>query len=1277
MKKLLFLLIILGFLVLGVSAQNVETTSHTLNWTGVKTWTAGAASKLVIAFDGAVYPGANGVPYYSQIIPAKLGFTIKAEIKNPIFITVSDQEKQILQAVNLQKDPTVTVSVLQDGVTFLNDIQCSPFVSREGQLFKLKSFDLSITEAPISPKQKAQKVASNASNSVLSSGKFVKIRVANTGVYKLTYETLVKMGVDPAKVRIFGYGGNPLDQNLAKNNIDDLPEMSIYENKGGDGVFNAGDYILFYANGPIKKTFNVNDSIFRHLNNTYSKYGYYYVTSDAGVGKRMAVKPIPNVGTSPVDTIRRFLDYQLHEQDLFSLINGGSGKEFYGESLKANTTFNIPFLFPNVIDTMSAHVNLDLAINSQETSSVKLTVDGIQNYNTTVYANTIATNNYDVARRGTAFYPFLPKKDNFDFGINYSTAAVGSQGYLNFVEINAYRQLKMAGTVMPFQCVEYLNNGGFGKYILTNANSNIQIWDVTDCKNIQQLSTQLNGAELIFVDGDSDFTQYLAVDPTSPNSFTEPEQVEVTPNQNLHALSPSTFVIITHPMFLAQAQLLAQAHRDIDKMSVNVVTTDQIYNEFSSGTPDATSYRMFMRMLYDKAVNANDKVNMPKYLLLFGKGTYDNRKLIANSGYNYILTYQADESLNSSNSFVSDDYFGLLSDNEGVGDLISGYMEVGVGRFPVTTAQQATDVVNKTISYMKNKQLGIWKNQVCFVADDERVITFKDDADQIADDMVKSYPAVQVNKLYLDAFKLQNSASGGTYPMANTKLDNLLTSGLLMLNYTGHAGSNGWAAEKIMSSDDINVMTNKRLPVWMVAACDFSLFDHDITSGGESVLLNPLGGGIGCLACARLAYEEPNITLNNQFCSNLFKKIGGQNPRIGDVVRLSKNNAAINNVYKLSYVYFGDPAVSLNIPNNNQVITSKINGDSALVSDTLKALSVATVEGFVADTLGNIKSTFNGTINAVVYDKVQTVTMLNNHNEDYSKFPSSLQYLDRPNTLFSGKSQVVNGKFIITFMLPKDIKYNFGAGKILYYASDSTNNMEAQGNYQKIIIGGTDPNFNNYTTDGPNVSLYLNTPNFVEGGKVNETPVFYAKVSDVNGINTVGSGIGHDMTLCIDHSPEFTYTLNECFQSDLNSYTSGNVEFKIPEIAEGKHTLTYRVWNLINNSSTKTVDFEVVKGLAPIIFTVTNQPNPVINETKFVIVHDRPESVINTTIELFDVSGRKIWSHSQPTTDDITWNLSMTDGVYIQPGVYIYKVSISTPNSDVYSKSNKMIIVRQ
>jgi hypothetical protein len=399
----------------------------------------------------------------------------------------------------------------------------------------------------------------------------------------------------------------------------------------------------------------------------------------------------------------------------------------------------------------------------------------------------------------------------------------------------------------------------------------------------------------------------------------------------------------------------------------------------------------------------------------------------------------------------------------------------------------------------------------------------------------------------------------------------------------------------------------------------------------------------------------------------LLKKQNNDYLRIGDVLAYTKNNLGTE-INKLSYVLIGDPAIKLNYPTKYQVITNKINESASFGNDTLRALSIDTIQGIIADDNGTKIDNFNGNLHAIVYDKVQRITTLNNEGD------GAMTYSDRPNILFSGDVKVVNGTYSLTFMLPKDIKYNYGGGRIDYYANDDTNDFEAQGYFENFLIGGTDTNYLNDTI-GPEADLYLNSENFVSGGKVNETPLFMANVSDNDGINTVGSGIGHDIMLTIDQDPLQSYVLNDYFLANTNSYTSGVVKYKLPLMINGKHTLTFKVWDLLNNSTTKSINFDVVTGLAPEIFSVYNYPNPVKTVTNIVVNDDRPETILSTTVEIFDISGRKIWSFSQSGADNISWNLISNNGLRVKTGIYFYRVSIKTKNSDFTSKTNKMLIV--
>lgn len=1263
MKYKIFATIMLCVCLSTVIAQKQLAYSYTINWKGVEKMYAGSLYTKFITFENAQYPTENRLPYFKEKISCDSVFFYKAELINPIFIPITSDEKELITESNISSDIEVqSKPVIEDGKNSI-EVEVLPFVNHGGKILKLLSFDIQLKK--IAEKQKVASTASRtySTASVLAQGKFVKIRIADSGIYKLTYEDLNAMGIAPANVRVFGYGGGVLEQSFSLPKIDDLPELAIYMNKGSDGVFNSGDYILFYGQGTTKWSYDKSKSIFTHTINSYSKYGYYFVTSDAGVGKRIEEKTeiIPTSAT--IDTIEEFQDYQVHEKETRSLIE--SGKEFYGETFNDVVSYNLSFSFPNPVSTNSTVARLDVAASASVVTNFSLNLNGGQTKMLSVGAKP-ASDNYTLAMGANGMFTFSPSDGTLPFNLSYNKTNSTAIGYLNYLEVNARRQLKMSGSIMQFQNVDNLETGAYNKYKLSDANSNVQIWDITDQQNITKAATSVIDGKITFTASGDIVKNYLAIDPTAKNSFSTPEIVGAIANQNLHAINQADLVIITYPDFLAQAQTLAQAHREKDNLTVEVVTTDQVYNEFSSGTPDATAYRWIMKMLYDRAGNNTD--NLPKYLLLFGRGSYDNRKLVSNSGDNLILTYQAENSLVTTSSYVTDDYFGILKDNQG-SQVPSDSLKLGIGRLPVATTQQASNVVNKIIGYMNNQGKGNWKNQLCFVADDGDAALHMTQADSITRIIARNFPAFQIDKIYLDAFLQEYSASGESYPLAKTKFQNLLRSGLLLLNYTGHASAAGWANEGILTLADVKGLSNQHLPLVYGATCDFLQFDVQALSTGEQVLLNSAGGGIGIISAARPVYASQNLTLNKLFCENLFKKKSGQQMRVGDVLAIAKNGVG-SEINKLSYIYMGDPALRLNYPTKYKVVTKKVNESLVLGNDTLRALSVDTIQGIIADQDGNKVNSFNGTIHVVIYDKVQRTTTMDNHHD------GALTYSDRPNTLFSGDAAVKDGEYTFSFMLPKDIKYNYGGGRINYYAADAINNNEAQGYFENFTIGGTDKNYIN-ETDGPTMQLYLNSENFVSGNKVNETPLFIASISDADGINTVGSGIGHDIMLTIDKDPSQSYVLNDYFQANENSYSAGVLSYKLPEMTNGKHTLNLRAWDLLNNSSSNDINFEVVKGLTPIIFKVSNYPNPVKTETSIIIDHDRPETVLSTSVEIFDLAGRKIWTFAQASTNNIKWDLKTINGQKVQTGVYLYRVTIKTTNSDTISKTNKMMIVEQ
>ena len=732
-------------------------------------------------------------------------------------------------------------------------------------------------------------------------------------------------------------------------------------------------------------------------------------------------------------------------------------------------------------------------------------------------------------------------------------------------------------------------------------------------------------------------------------------------------------IIISAPSLVQQAERLAVAHREKDGLTVEVVTPEAIYNEFSSGTPDATAYRRLMKMFYDRSSSLG---NPPKYLLLFGDGIYDNRGISGEvqgvSRSNMLLTFQSQESLNVY-SYATDDYFAFLEDNSG-SNFSRDKMCVGVGRFPIRTVTEATQMVDKTISYMENKDSGSWKNNVTFVADDGNnedsfTTSHMKQADQLAEAIEEMQPGFLVNKVYFDAYK---RSSLGTYPDVHNEIEKLLKSGQLLINYTGHGSTTHWADESVWTQTDINNSSYKHLPVWVTATCDFTRFDDVKTSAGESVFLNPTSGGIALFTTTRVVFSGNNANLNKALIDNLFQEGANSRYTLGEAMMYTKRQ--LNDSNKLNFILIGDPALKFAYPEYKARVTA-VNGEA--VSDEpfeFKALSRITVEGEILNPSGSFAADFTGVLSSTIFDSQSSITTLGNSSEKFT-------YLDYPNTIYIGRDSVRNGKFSFTFMVPKDISYSNKKGKLNLYASSET--KEAQGSFFDFIVGGTSDTAETDTI-GPKIrQIYLNDSSFVSGDKVNTTPYFVAKLWDKSGVNITGSSVGHDMMLTIDSMPSMSYNLNSYYALLPDSENEGLVQFSIPEMEPGMHTAEFKVWDILNNSTTYTFTFEVAEGLKPNLIEMYATPNPARDQVEFFLHHNRPESNLKVTVMVYDMTGKFLWSTEKSGSSElfkayiVTWNLTDNGGRRLRPGVYLYRAAISTNNSKEATKANKLIILAQ
>ena len=767
-------------------------------------------------------------------------------------------------------------------------------------------------------------------------------------------------------------------------------------------------------------------------------------------------------------------------------------------------------------------------------------------------------------------------------------------------------------------------------------------------------------------------------------------------NQDLHADGQADLVIIipASRTLLKQAQRLKEFHESHDGMRVNIVAADQLYNEFSSGTPDANAYRRYLRMLQDRAATEAD---MPKYLLLFGDCVWDNRMLTADCKRfdpdDFLLVYESENSFSETVCYAGDSWMGILAEGAG-SDARRELQDVGVGRFPVTTVAEAKIMVDKTINYSKNQNGGAWQNTIMFMGDDGNDNIHMKDVDSVANSVGRDYPNFLIKKVMWDAYTRESSATGNTYPEVSKIIRQQQANGALVMDYGGHGSATLISHESVLGLSDFSESRTSNLPLWVTAACDIMPFDGVTETIGESAVLNEKGGAVAFYGTARTVFTSANKYINHAFMKRVLSLQDGKPIALGEAHRLAQNDVMLgtnryptptredpnktspeqdNTENHLQYSLLGDPALSLNLP-TAQVVVDEIDGVAvgSGTMPTVKAGSVIKMKGQVAGVEG-----FNGVVTATVRDTQEEITCkLNNTSGDGAEV--AFKYLDRTKTLYHGSDSIRNGQFELTFAVPKDINYADGQGMINLYALNTDKTIRANGSCDQFIVGGSAEAKNDSV--GPSIYCYLNSPSFVDGGNVNSTPYFVAEIKDKDGINAAGSGIGHDLQLVIDGDMTKTYTLNNNFSYDFGTYTSGSTFYSIPELEEGPHRLQFRAWDIQNNSSTAVLHFNVVKGLRPQLFNIGVTNNPARTSTTFIISHDRMESNMDVVIELFDAAGRQMWRHAESGVSatgnyTVDWDLSVDGGRPLQTGVYLYRVKVSSEGSSYVSKTKKLIVI--
>ncbi|OMP30976.1 type IX secretion system sortase PorU [Mangrovimonas sp. DI 80] len=1287
MQKTIHILVLLISFV-GFSQQQ----QFQIEWNGSKVLETSISKITLPAFNESnyVYDDERGLVFFSALENVFRIDESSVSLSNISYSTISKADLKDLPLNTIPKQPIVKAYNTNARGVLGVQIEVSPIVEDQGVYKKINNFTVEYNLSSSTYRNGLSTMdVPEIVNSVLANGDWYRFYVDKSGVFKLSKSFLNELGantnVDPRTVKIYGNGGAMLPM---ANDVEypfDLTENAIQFIGEEDGVFDSSDYILMYAEGPT----GYNEESTTNIN-AYTDKAYYYVNISSGEGKRIQTLSQPEVEADLV--IDTFQDYQFHEVDDYNLAK--IGRRWFGDRFGIENQKEFTFSFPNLVTSEQAKVRVyTAAVSEVQTSmAVKLNGNALSNFN---YA---AINSPNYASGGNYDGNVSLSSSELVFDLTYNNNSnPSSYGYLDFISVEATRELRFEEAQLRFKNNSVSNVGGVVEYQLSNSTDVSQVWDITNKYDVESVENETNSSEFSFKAQAGTSRTYLAV---TPSDYYQPlrESNTSVANQNIKGtilknsqgeFEDVDYVIVAPNVFASQAERLAQINRDQYGLVVKVVTLNELYTEFSSGNQDISAIRNLMRYVYQNASSAESRV---KYLCLFGDGSYDYKDRLSGNT-NIVPPWLSYNSFSLTSSFVSDDFYGMMDSNEG-NMTASNLLDIAVGRILAETPQRATEMVDKIESYHKSSSYGNWRNNFVLIADDvdegwERVL--QETSNSIGDVTTTEHPSINVVKIFCDAYQQEASSGGKTYPQAEEAIINAIEAGALVVNYFGHGGEDGWAHERIFSKIDSQELQNTcKYGCFVTVTCEYTKFDDpQRPTAGEYTYWNTQGGAIALVTTTRQIAVTSGVDFNNALGEYLFEFGDNQHVSIAEALRKTKNSTSVSkNIQKYLVFCIGDPALKLAMPRPDIRLT-KIN-DVPLGGDTdeLQALSKVKFSGEVVDELGNIMTNYNGVLTATVFDKnIQRQTLGNDGTSD-SNGVIKMDFETLGEILFKGQATVTNGQFNFEFVVPRDIGILVGNGKVSFYAKTENPLQDQAGASFDIQVGGINENAEEDNI-GPVINLYMNDTNFVSGGITNESPTFLAKLQDDNGINTA-SGIGHDIVAIIDGDETNPIVLNDYYTANIDDYQNGEVSYPFRNLEAGLHTLTLKAWDVYNNSATSELQFVVHdKDQELVIKNVLNYPNPFVNYTEFWFNHNSSDN-LDVSIQIFTVSGKLVRTINGQTNADggccnegasslsrsITWDGRDDFGEKIGKGVYVYKLKVrSTLLNKQVEKIQKLVIL--
>lgn len=1112
------------------------------------------------------------------------------------------------------------------------------------------------------------KLDAQKSSSVLATGEWYKIAIIEEGVYKIDAAMMDQMGIDRSSfdarnIAIYGNAYNGmLPQANASNRPDDLVENSIFTSGLNDGSFGSGDYLQFYGKSPHEEKYDAQLDEFYYNKNLYSDTAFYFLTIKDFPGLRIVEDDNEISASSYSKSYTRFV---THELDLYNLLYRstalGSGREWYGELLSQSIK-EVDIEFDNLDIISNSEIKLYTSVLSTASVPSSFTISAESFVLKTIDMDPVSSAEYQTKadiKNDTLFFNSndLNSSGSINLKYEFDLSSEVFDAYVDYAHLVVENQLDMGTRQFYF----YHNSDRLG-YEIQGANNNATVWDVSDPTKpkIQNFSTDQGSLKFA---PKTTAQKFIAFSENQPLTPLFEEKIEP---QNLHALAASDALYITNKTFREETQRLADYRLASDGLLTAVVTVEEIFNEYSSGRQDVSAIRDFIRHQYFK----NSTL---KYVTLVGDCSYDykNRSIVET---NFVPVYQSKNSIHPIKSYSSEDFYGFMNENEGEwheDEEDSSEVDLGVSRIPVQTVSELSGLINKIMRYERNSSsYGSWRNNVAFVADDGDRNIHQQDADNMAKIIADSQSVFNVDKIYLDAFEQISTPSGQIAPTASQAFIEALSNGNLIVNYTGHGNETLLAHEELLTIEQIENLKNRQfLPFFITATCQFGNYDSPIRmSGAEKMLMHPNGGSIGMLCSTRPVYASSNFIFNEAFYKAALSKENGKYLRIGDILRKTKNTS-IQGSRNRNYALLGDASMKLAFPEEEIELTA-INGQSIENLDSLNALGKYELEGQIMKD-GIVDLSFDGTVSVAVYDKPTSFRTLGDESS-----PQDIEIQDV--LIFKGQSTVTEGRFVADFIVPKNINYSFSEGKIGFYAVNKNKNLDAQGGYSHVIVGGST---NDYEQDNtpPEIKAYLNNTGFVSGQTVNTSSLLLAELNDASGINISKMGFGQDLKMYLDNNEPVL--LNNYYTANLDTYQSGRITYPLEDVTPGQHTLTVEAFDVHNNRAEVEINFVVSESNGIQLASLSNYPNPMQESTTFTFEHDRYGDDLKVSIVIINMQGQEIirndyrFEDSPIKIDNIIWNGTDAWGNRPVKGIYIYKIVVQSEIDGATSINYRKLII--